>query len=315
VSGYDIIGDVHGCATALEELLHHLDYQVNDSTGAYEHPERQAIFVGDMVDRGVDQLRVLQIVKGMVDGGSAQIVMGNHEFNAIAYDTEHPDRPGEYLRPRNEKNAKQHHAFLEQLSEVTRAEYLLWFMSMPLWLNLGDIRIVHACWHEPSMRVVEEALGSNRFTSLDQFVPATTKGHPLYEAIEVLLKARRSSSSVSRRTTTRMATRAPMRGSHGGGKARRHFATWPSWTATSPQKAENRTRHSPRSRWRPRNSPSAIAEMCRCSTATTGTAGGRGPVSTSPNALPAWTSARSTAASWPLTEREIREDHYFNVAG
>jgi hypothetical protein len=188
VSGYDIIGDVHGCATALEELLHNLNYSLNDSTGAYEHPERRAIFVGDLVDRGVDQLRVLQIVKGMVDGGSAQIVMGNHEFNAIAYDTEHPDRPGEYLRPRNEKNANQHHAFLEQLAEETRAEYLLWFMSMPLWLDLGDVRIVHACWHEPSMRVVKEALGSNRFTSLDQIVPATTKGDPLYEAIEVLLK-------------------------------------------------------------------------------------------------------------------------------
>jgi hypothetical protein len=66
--------------------------------------------------------------------------------------------------------------------------YLEWFKSMPLWLDLGDIRIVHACWHEPSMRVVEEALGGNRFTATDQFVRASTKGDPLYDAIEVLLK-------------------------------------------------------------------------------------------------------------------------------
>jgi hypothetical protein len=37
------------------------------------------------------------------------------------------------------------------------------------------------------MRVVEEAVGSNRFTSLDQIARAMTKGDPLYEAIEVLL--------------------------------------------------------------------------------------------------------------------------------
>lgn len=88
-SGYDIIGDVHGCGAALELLLHDLDYLLDDSSGAYAHPERQAIFVGDLVDRGHEQVGVLQIVKKMVDAGSAQMVMGNHRFNAIAYATEH----------------------------------------------------------------------------------------------------------------------------------------------------------------------------------------------------------------------------------
>jgi hypothetical protein len=186
--GYDVIGDVHGCATALQELLRGLDYSLNDSSGAYEHAERQAIFVGDLVDRGPDQLGVLQIVKRMVDSGSAQIVMGNHEFNAIAYDTPDANNRGEFLRRHTEKNTNQHRAFLDQLDDETRAEFLEWFLSFPLWLELGDFRVVHACWHEPSMRVVEEALGSDRFTSRDQFVRATTKGDSLYEAIEVLLK-------------------------------------------------------------------------------------------------------------------------------
>jgi len=30
VKGYDIIGDVHGCATALEDLLTDLGYKPND---------------------------------------------------------------------------------------------------------------------------------------------------------------------------------------------------------------------------------------------------------------------------------------------
>ena len=61
-------------------------------------------------------------------------------------------------------------------------------MSLPLWLNLGGIRVVHACWHEPSMRAVETALGSNHFSSREQIVLATKDGDPLHRAIEVLLK-------------------------------------------------------------------------------------------------------------------------------
>jgi hypothetical protein len=188
VSGYDIIGDIHGCASQLEVLLDALEYQLDARTGAYRHPDRQAIFVGDLIDRGEKQLRVLELVRAMVDQGNAKIVMGNHEFNAIAYDTEYPAGSGNYLRPRTAKNVNQHEVFRRKVTGAVRADYLEWFQSLPLWLDLGGLRVVHACWHEPSMRVVEDALGSNRFTSRDQFVQATTEGHPLYEAIEVLLK-------------------------------------------------------------------------------------------------------------------------------
>ena len=188
MTGYDIIGDVHGCATHLTDLLDALGYQENDWTGAYWHRNRQAIYVGDLIDRGGEQLRVLEIVKRMVDSGSAQIVMGNHEFNAIAYATERPDGSGEFLRRHTEKNTKQHQAFLDQITGPAHDDYLQWFKTIPLWLDLGGLRIIHACWHEPSMRVVERELGSNRFNSMDQFVRAATKGEPLYDAVEVLLK-------------------------------------------------------------------------------------------------------------------------------
>ena len=124
----------------------------------------------------------------MVDSGSAQIVMGNHEFNAIAYATERPDGSGEFLRRHIEKNTKQHRAFLDQITGPAHDDCLQWFKTIPLWLDLGGLRIIHACWHEPSMRVVERELGSNRFNSMDQFVRAATKDEPLYDAVEVLLK-------------------------------------------------------------------------------------------------------------------------------
>jgi hypothetical protein len=46
----DIIGDIHGQHDKLVELLAHLDYREID--GAWRHPNRQAIFVGDLIDRG-----------------------------------------------------------------------------------------------------------------------------------------------------------------------------------------------------------------------------------------------------------------------
>ena len=43
------------------------------------HPDRRAIFVGDLVDRGPDTPGVLRLVMGMVKAGTALCVSGNHE--------------------------------------------------------------------------------------------------------------------------------------------------------------------------------------------------------------------------------------------
>ena len=186
-NGLDIIGDVHGCATQLQQLLDRLGYTVDPASGAYRHPQRRAVFVGDLIDRGPEQREVLELVKAMVDGGSADVVMGNHEFNAIAYATPDPNRPNKFLRDHNEKNTAQHAAFLHQLDDTEREYYLDWFKTLPLWLDYGQVRVVHACWHAESMRVVENRCGGNRLTD-EHIVDAATKGNDLYRAVEVLLK-------------------------------------------------------------------------------------------------------------------------------
>jgi hypothetical protein len=56
VNGYDIIGGVHGRASPPIDLLEALGYRRGDSTSAYRHPDRQAIFVGDLIDRSDEQL-------------------------------------------------------------------------------------------------------------------------------------------------------------------------------------------------------------------------------------------------------------------
>src|SRR5690606_34938295 len=72
--GYDIIGDIHGCANTLEKLLQKMNYECIE--GAYRHPCRQAVFLGDVVDRGPHIREALHLVKNMVDCGSAVCVLG-----------------------------------------------------------------------------------------------------------------------------------------------------------------------------------------------------------------------------------------------
>ena len=124
---YDSIGDIHGHASELRRLLKHLGYK--DSEGAYKHDSRKVIFLGDFIDRGeslFEHKELLGIVMKMVRTGNALSVMGNHEFNALAYHTEISGKP---LRPHNEKNTDQHKAFLQEFGNdpEAKAEVLAFF--------------------------------------------------------------------------------------------------------------------------------------------------------------------------------------------
>ncbi|CAA9483288.1 MAG: Putative phosphatase [uncultured Rubrobacteraceae bacterium] len=83
---FDIIGDVHGCADELVELLEELGYGVGGSDGGFEvrPPEgRRAVFLGDLVDRGPKSPEVLRLVMGMVGSGTALCVPGNHDAKLV----------------------------------------------------------------------------------------------------------------------------------------------------------------------------------------------------------------------------------------
>ncbi len=84
---FDIIGDVHGCADELERLLEKLGYG-HEPVDAhyprlYTHPDRKAVFLGDLMDRGPRNLDVYGIVKNMVDAGAALCVPGNHDVKLL----------------------------------------------------------------------------------------------------------------------------------------------------------------------------------------------------------------------------------------
>jgi hypothetical protein len=188
VTGYDIIGDVHGCADKLRVLLETLGYRERD--GAYRHSgDRQAVFVGDLIDRGLYQLDSVAIPRAMVEYGTAQMVIGNHEFNAVAFATRNAADNG-YCRAHNDKNHLQHKDFLAAapFRSATHHSILSWFMSLPLWLDLGDVRVVHACWHDESMDCLSELVSANGGLTDELVREATTKEAAAYDAVEVVLK-------------------------------------------------------------------------------------------------------------------------------
>lgn len=191
---YDIIGDVHGHATPLKALLSELDYHP-DPQGVWRHAERRAIFVGDLIDRGPEHRELIELVKAMVEGGVARVVMGNHELNAIAYATPNPHEPGKHLRPHTPERTKQHIAYLKEIGEgsALHQAHIEWFKTFPLWIEEPGFRVVHACWQPEAVERVRPALNQDATLSAELLAHPTMmglfdKGTQLFKDVEVLLK-------------------------------------------------------------------------------------------------------------------------------
>jgi len=187
-AGYDIIGDVHGHAELLERLLTQLGYR--HKNGAWRHPDRTALFAGDLIDRGPESVRAVRIVRAMIDADAARCVMGNHEYNAVCFFTPHPDKPGEYLRRNfSQKNRRQHGRFLAEVGERSplHAELVAWFKTLPLWLELDDLCLVHACWSEAAMALLRPRMEREGVLT-DDLYPDSIRPGPLREAVKELCK-------------------------------------------------------------------------------------------------------------------------------
>jgi hypothetical protein len=184
----DIIGDVHGQYEKLVGLLQHLGYEPNRET--WQHPIRSAIFVGDLIDRGPEQVRTVDLVRNMLATGAARCILGNHEFNAIAWATRDPKDPSKWLRDHDRPgNFEQHEAFLSEVQGTPQHQEILgWFKTLPMWLDLGGLRVVHACWHQASIDQLKTLTGSQGRLTDELIRLSNQKGTWAYETIETVCK-------------------------------------------------------------------------------------------------------------------------------
>lgn len=186
--GVDFIGDIHGHASQLRTLLGRLGYRTKD--GVFTHPERRVVFLGDYVDRGPEIRQTLEIVRTMVEAGNATALMGNHEYNAIAWFTPRPDRPKEPCRRHTEIRRRLIAPTLDALGDELE-DWLEWMSDLPLWFESTHARAVHASWDPSSVRFLRDLLdGSNHGLNRSRMQATCKPGSTASHAVHQLLKGR-----------------------------------------------------------------------------------------------------------------------------
>lgn len=140
--------------------------------------------------RRLEQIETYSLVRSMIDRGAALAVRGDHELNAFAFKTPHPEQPGERLRTGAEKNRNQHGVFLKQVGEdsALHNEIIAWFKMSPLYLDLDGLRVMHACWHDEALAKLSPFFDPRQCLLEDAWGETAHNGTDTYNAAEILLK-------------------------------------------------------------------------------------------------------------------------------
>lgn len=153
----DIIGDLHGHKRAFEQLARRLGYAVDVD---WSHPEgRRLLFVGDLIDRGPESLALAQLVHMLSKRGIALCLLGNHEYNLVEW------------RYGRSKPKSSNRSTIESFEAQPQpwAEVLGFFRSLPVAIELPDLRVIHASWYRPAVDALASVL---RMPSTDSPAPA-----------------------------------------------------------------------------------------------------------------------------------------------
>lgn len=120
-----VIGDVHGHYEGLMLLLEAIAPGIND----------QVYFLGDLIDRGPQSAEVVDFVQQ----SAYHCLLGNHEQMLL-----------EVCRKRVSNKVEQAwlysggRATLTSYKDIVPQNHLDWMLSLPTYLDLGDIWLVHA---------------------------------------------------------------------------------------------------------------------------------------------------------------------------
>ncbi len=192
----DLVGDIHGHADKLEEILTLMGYV--KKVGVYQHPEqRSLVFLGDYIDRGPKIRETLHLVKDMCDAGHALAIMGNHEFNAICFHMKDTVNGGFYRKhsiveiDQHIETLRQFRNYQEEWEEV----FLPWFHRLPLYIDRPEFRAVHACWDEDQINWlaennIYETIHGQKRVAQNVLADYARKKSPVYDVLEELLKGK-----------------------------------------------------------------------------------------------------------------------------
>lgn len=154
---YDIIGDIHGEYKLLVKLFTEMGYQPKEN--GFYHPTRKAIFIGDFINRGDHVRATVRMIKSMVEEGDAMAILGNHEFAAILYTT--IDKKGYHLRRHIPKYKLPLMKTLKdyQNHEQEWIDTVKWMRTLPFFIEVDGIRIVHGGWSDEHIEILKSEIG------------------------------------------------------------------------------------------------------------------------------------------------------------
>jgi serine/threonine protein phosphatase 1 len=139
-----IVGDIHGCLDALENLMKKIDW----------HPDRDGlIFLGDYVDRGRDPKGVIDLlIELSKESPHVRFLMGNHEALFLEYlDGGDADL---YLYNGGASTLR---SYGKNKGIAVPKEHLSFLQSLEPYIELDDYWIVHAGL-QPGIEIQEQSL-------------------------------------------------------------------------------------------------------------------------------------------------------------
>ena len=185
---FDIIPDIHAQYYKLEALLKKLGWCESNNIWEHEDPKRRIVFLGDFIDRGVYNGKVLQLIKTLIKLNKAYAILGNHELNAIYFHSKNKFT-GNNLRQHSIKNIDQHQTFLDEFpyNDSRTKKIIKWFCTLPLFIDFKAFRVVHACWSTKSIATISGESKKGIF-SQNKFIEIASLRNELYYAIERIAK-------------------------------------------------------------------------------------------------------------------------------
>jgi serine/threonine protein phosphatase 1 len=143
------VGDVHGRADLLDELLEQIN---RDADGHPEDEVRRVIFLGDYVDRGTGSKAVIErLLRGPLPDATTVFLMGNHERAMLDFLDDHTDGRAwlsyggvETLMSYGVAPTQPRDVLRKSLRQLLPPEHLAFLRDCELQCSVGDYVFVHA---------------------------------------------------------------------------------------------------------------------------------------------------------------------------
>ncbi|MEZ9367958.1 hypothetical protein AB4140_03880 [Shewanella sp. 10N.286.51.B2] len=195
------IGDIYGRLDKLTDLLAEIDFDIDDPQSSIQFVK--LVFCGNLIAShqpaqtdaaAIEHIALLNFIKRLVDEGYAYCLLGINEFNAIGWSKHHPitDEPlvsASKLALNSDSLSQQGPFFLSLFDPADESIYqwIDWFMSLPLFLDFGHIRAVHACWDQQTITALAPYIEPSHALSQQYWPCAFDKDHSLNHALNIIL--------------------------------------------------------------------------------------------------------------------------------